>query len=127
MPLAFHHLLYNVVVMDSLDTAFFALSDPTRRAILARLALGEMTVMELAAPFEMSQPAISRHLRVLEDARLITRRIDGTKRPCRIEERGMAGIEQWLALLHDALARNYSRLDTVLAGMKSKPGKRGKR
>ena len=52
--------------MDSLDTAFFALSDPTRRAILARLALGEMTVMELAAPFEMSQPAISRHLRVLE-------------------------------------------------------------
>jgi DNA-binding transcriptional ArsR family regulator len=111
--------------MDRLNAAFFALSDPTRRAILARLALGEMTVMELAAPFDMSQPAISRHLKVLEDARLITRRIDGTKRPCRIEEDGMAGIEQWLALLHDAMARNYNRLDTVLAGMKSKPGKRG--
>lgn len=103
--------------MEGLDAAFFALSDPTRRAILARLAQGEATVMELAEPFDMSQPAISRHLKVLEDAGLITRRIEGTKRPCRLDESGMQAMEQWLAMMRDALARNYDRLDKVLAGM----------
>src|SRR5258708_22805724 len=78
--------LYNSIVMKgttlpSLDAAFSALSDPTRRAILARLALGETTVMKLAQPFEMTQPAISRHLKVLEGAGLIVRRVEGTKRP----------------------------------------------
>ena len=70
--------------MDSLDAAFFALSDPTRRAILARLAGGEVSVMELAEPFAMSQPAVSRHLKILEGAGLIARRVDGARRPCRL-------------------------------------------
>ena len=105
--------------MDNLDSAFFALSDPTRRAILARLATGDLTVMELAEPFEMSQPAISRHLKVLEDAKLISRRIEGTTRPCRLEAAGMQGVEQWLAMMRDALSRNYDRLDHVLASMQA--------
>ena len=105
--------------MDSLDSAFFALSDPTRRAILARLALGEATVMELAQPFEMTQPAISRHLKVLEQAGLIARRAEGTKRPCRLQPAGLQAIDQWLALLREALSRNYDRLDQVLADMPS--------
>ena len=105
--------------MDSLDSAFFALSDPTRRAILARLALGEATVMELAQPFEMTQPAISRHLKVLEQAGLIARRVEGTRRPCRLQPAGIQAIDQWLAMMREALSRNYDRLDQVLAGMPS--------
>src|SRR5271154_6666035 len=101
--------------MQSLDTTFAALSDPTRRAILSRLAAGEATVMELAQPFEMSQPAISRHLRVLQEAGLITRRVEGAKRPCRLAPGGIAGIDQWLGLLRNALETNYARLDKVLA------------
>jgi len=104
--------------MPNLDTAFSALADPTRRAILARLASGEATVMELAEPFEITQPAISRHLKVLEGAGLITRRIQGTRRPCRLAPDGVAEIDQWLAMLRDALAKNYDRLDEVLAAMK---------
>ena len=103
--------------MQSLDSTFFALSDPTRRAILARLASGEATVMELAEPFEMSQPAISRHLKVLEVAGLIGRRAEGTKRHCRLQKRGIEAMEQWLAMLHEAMSRNYNRLDGVLATM----------
>jgi DNA-binding transcriptional ArsR family regulator len=104
--------------MPNLDTAFSALADPTRRAILARLASGEATVMELAEPFEITQPAISRHLKVLEGAGLITRRVQGTRRPCRLAPDGVAEIDQWLAMLRDALAKNYDRLDEVLAAMK---------
>ena len=103
--------------MRNLDTAFSALADPTRRAILARLALGETTVMELAAPFAMSQPAISRHLRVLEGAGLIMRRVEGTKRPCRLAPQALSEIDQWLAMLRETLAANYDRLDAVLATM----------
>jgi DNA-binding transcriptional ArsR family regulator len=98
-----------------LDTTFSALSDPTRRAILSRLALGEATVMELAQPFAMSQPAISRHLRVLEDAGLIVRRVEGAKRPCRLAPGGIAEIDQWLDLIRKALEANYNRLEKVLA------------
>ena len=105
--------------MPNLDVAFFALSDPTRRALLARLALGEMTVMQLAEPFEMTQPAISRHLKVLEAAGLIVRRVQGSKRPCRLARQGVDSIERWLASLHKAMARSYDRLDDVLAAMKS--------
>lgn len=101
--------------MPNLDATFSALADPTRRAILARLALGEATVMELAAPFEMTQPGVSRHLKVLETAGLIVRRVEGTKRPCRLAPDGIAAIDQWLAMLRDALSRNYDRLDEVLA------------
>jgi DNA-binding transcriptional ArsR family regulator len=105
------------MAMSSLDSAFSALSDPTRRAILARLALGETTVMELARPFEMSQPAISRHLRVLENAGLIIRRVEGTKHPCRLAEGGLDQIDRWLEMLRTALSRNYDRLDKLLAEM----------
>lgn len=103
--------------MQNLDAAFAALADPTRRAILARLALGEATVMELAEPFEMTQPAVSRHLKVLDRAGLIVRRVEGAKRPCRLAPDGVAAIDQWLAMLRDALTRNYDRLDSVLAEM----------
>jgi len=105
--------------MQSLDATFSALSDPTRRAILARLALGEATVMQLVEPFEMTQPAISRHLKVLEGAGLIVRRVEGTKRPCRLAKAGVEAIDQWLAMLREALAKNYDRLDGVLADMKT--------
>src|ERR1044072_9163536 len=104
--------------MHRLDSAFAALADPTRRAILARLALGEATVMELAEPFEMTQPAISRHIKVLEGAGLILRRVEGTKRPCRLAPAAVSEIDQWLAMLRNALSANYDRLDDVLAAMK---------
>lgn len=103
--------------MHQLDATFSALSDPTRRAILGRLALGELTVMELARPFDMTQPAVSRHLRVLEGAGLIVRRVDGAKRPCRLAPAGIDAIDQWLAMLRAALEANYGRLDKVLAAM----------
>lgn len=109
--------------MRNLDAAFFALADPTRRALLARLARGEATVLELAEPFDMTQPAISRHLKVLEGAGLIVRRVEGTKRPCRLAPAAITEIDQWLGLLRDALAKNYDRLDDVLATMKPKPRK----
>ena len=101
--------------MKSLDTTFAALADPTRRAILARLAVGEATVMELAEPFEMTQPAISQHLKVLEGAGLIVRRIDGARRPRRLAPAGIEAMDQWLAMLRKALEKNYDRLDLVLA------------
>ena len=101
----------------NLDAAFSALADPTRRAILARLAKGEAAVMELAEPFEMTQPAVSQHLKVLEDAGLVTRRVDGTRRPRRLAKAGIEVMDQWLATLRNALEKNYDRLDEVLAGM----------
>lgn len=103
--------------MDGLDTKFSALADPTRRAILARLSLGEATVNELARPFEMSQPAISQHLKVLEDAGLILRRVEGTKRPRRLAKEGIEAMDQWLGMLRTALEKNFDRLDGVLAGI----------
>ena len=101
----------------NLDAAFSALADPTRRAILARLAKGEATVNELAEPFEMTQPAISQHLKVLEDAGLIARRVDGTRRPRRLAKSGIEAMDQWLAVLRKALEKNYDRLDNMLAAM----------
>src|SRR6202161_4987105 len=109
--------------MYDLDDAFAALADPTRRAILARLAKGEATVNELAEPFEMTQPAISQHLKVLENAGLVVRRVDGTKRPRRLAKGAVEAMDQWLALLRKALEKSYDRLDEVLASME-KP-KRG--
>jgi len=103
--------------MFSLDAAFSALGDPTRRAILARLAEGEATVTELAKPFEMTQPAVSQHLKVLEDAGLIVSRIEGAKRPRRLAKAGIEALDQWLAMLREALEKNYDRLDKVLAAM----------
>jgi DNA-binding transcriptional ArsR family regulator len=109
--------------MPNLDVTFSALADPTRRAILARLALGEATVMEIAEPFDMTQPAVSRHLKVLEGAGLIMRRIEGSKRPCRLAPAAIRDIDQWLDMLRVALAKNYDRLDDVLAGMNPKKRK----
>jgi DNA-binding transcriptional ArsR family regulator len=102
-----------------LDATFAALADPTRRAILARLALGEANVMEIAEPFAMSQPAISKHLKVLEGAGLITRRVDGTRRPCRLAPQATDEIWEWLSMLRDSLDQNYQRLDAVLMEMKT--------
>jgi DNA-binding transcriptional ArsR family regulator len=106
--------------MPTLDASFQALADPTRRAILARLALGEATVNELVEPFELTQPAISRHLKVLEGAGLIMRRVDGAKRPCRLAPNALSEIDRWLAMLREALTKNYDRLDQVLAEMQTK-------
>ncbi len=100
-----------------IDSALHALSDPTRRAILARLALGEATAGELAQPFAISQPAVSQHLKVLETAGLILRRIDGARRPCRLAPHGLDALEVWLAQLRSAMEANYTRLDAVLADM----------
>ncbi len=102
-----------------LDAAFAALADPTRRAILARLAKGEATVNELTEPFEMTQPAISQHLKVLEDAGLVIRRVEGTRRPRRLAKNGIDAMDQWLARLRKALEKNYDRLDNVLAAMEA--------
>jgi DNA-binding transcriptional ArsR family regulator len=103
----------------TLNTAFTALSDPTRRAILARLVIGEATVLELGKPFKISQPAISQHIKVLERAGLIVRRVDGTRRPCRLSKPGFDSIDQWLAVMRKAFEKNYDRLEQVLAEMKS--------
>jgi DNA-binding transcriptional ArsR family regulator len=111
--------------MDKLNAAFFAVADPTRRAILARLANGEATVNELAKPFDMSQPAISQHLKVLEDAGLIVRRVEGAKRPRRLVKERVEAMSQWIEMLQSALESNYNRLDKVLADMEE--DEKGKR
>jgi DNA-binding transcriptional ArsR family regulator len=98
-----------------LDVVFSAVAHATRRAILARLAHGEATVGELAEPFDMTQPAISQHLKVLEDAGLVVSRVDGTRRPRRLSKAGIEVMDQWLATLRRALEKNYDRLDYVLA------------
>jgi DNA-binding transcriptional ArsR family regulator len=109
-----------------LDAAFSALADPTRRAILARLARGEATVMELAKPFEMTQPAISQHLKVLEEAGLVAGRVDGSRRPRRLAKAGIDAMDQWLEMLRKAMENNYERLDEILATMQEQPIKKVK-
>jgi DNA-binding transcriptional ArsR family regulator len=100
--------------MNNLNLTFAAMADPTRRAILARLAVGETTVMDLAEPFAMSQPAISRHIKVLQAAGLIERRVEGATRPCRLVPHSLDEIDRWLAMLRQTLTANYERLDGVL-------------
>ncbi|MEV1057113.1 metalloregulator ArsR/SmtB family transcription factor [Micromonospora chalcea] len=100
---------------DVLDATFAALADPTRRAILARLAAGEATVTELAEPFAMSQPAVSKHLKVLERAGLVTRGRDAQRRPCRLDARPLREAVAWLANYRDYWEESYARLDEVLA------------
>src|ERR1700744_5322498 len=102
-----------------LDSTFIPLADPTRRAILARLASGEASVMELAAPFAMSQPAISKHLKVLERAGLISRGRDGQRRPCRIEAKPLAEADGWLEEYRRIWEANFQRLDNLLDELKS--------
>ena len=97
-----------------LDATFAALADPTRRAILARLATGEVSVGELAAPFAMSQPAISKHLKVLERAGLVTRGRDAQRRPVRAEPEPLAQATAWIERYREILETNYTRLDALL-------------
>jgi DNA-binding transcriptional ArsR family regulator len=120
MSLTITFSLYNTLPMNGLDVQFAALSDPTRRAILARLALGEATVNQLADPFKMSQPAISQHLKVLGDAGLIVSRVEGTRRPRRLASAGIEAMDKWLAMLRSTMEKNYDRLDEVLAGSQRK-------
>jgi DNA-binding transcriptional ArsR family regulator len=108
-----------------LDATFAALADPTRRAILARLATGEASVTELARPFKISQPAISKHLRVLQRAGLISRGRDAQRRPCRIEARPLAEANQWLERYRRIWEGNFQRLDALLDEMKTQDTKRG--
>ena len=125
---------YNYMVMQKikqLDATFAALADPTRRAILARLARGEASVNELAEPFDMSQPAISKHLRVLERAGLISRGRDAQRRPCRLEARPLEEAGAWIERYREFWEANFARLDSLLEEMKvshkTSPKKKRKR
>lgn len=102
-----------------LDATFAALADPTRRAILARLALGEASVAELGEPFAMSQPAISKHLKVLELAGLVSRGRDAQRRPCRLEAAPLAEANAWLERYRELWETRFDALDTLLAEMKA--------
>jgi len=115
-------MLWNYLVMETsyrLDATFAALADPTRRAILARLASGEASVIEIAKPFAMSQPAISRHLKVLERAGLISRSQDAQRRPRRLEAKPLAEASQWLEGYRRFWETSFQRLDGLLDEMKA--------
>ncbi|MBL6936316.1 MAG: winged helix-turn-helix transcriptional regulator [Alphaproteobacteria bacterium] len=107
--------------MDPLSTTFQALADPTRRAILAQLAHGERSVTELAAPFDMSLPGISKHLKVLEHAGLITRSREAQWRPCRIEPRALMTIDTWLDDYRRLWNARFDRLEEYLRELQAKP------
>ena len=121
----------NTTAPDRLDATFAALADPTRRAILARLASGEASVTELAEPFAMSQAAISKHLKVLERAGLISRGRDAQRRPRRLEARPLAEVNEWLEGYRRFWEASFQRLDVVLDDLKNReprgPSKRGTR
>jgi DNA-binding transcriptional ArsR family regulator len=110
-----------------LDVTFAALADPTRRAILARLASGEASVMELAEPFAMSQPAISKHLKVLERAGLISRGRDAQRRPCRLEAQPLAEANEWLENYRRFWEESFQSLDALLNEMKSAEKNHGRK
>jgi DNA-binding transcriptional ArsR family regulator len=110
-----------------LDATFMALADPTRRAILARLASGEATVSELNAPFDMSQPAISKHLKVLERAGLVSIGQDGSRRPRRLEAEPLRKAEAWIERHREIWEANYARLDALLTELQTAPTKPGRK
>ena len=110
---------------EHLDATFAALADPTRRAILARLARGEANVAELAKPFAMSQPAVSKHLKVLERAGLISRGREAQSRPCRLEARRLREVTEWLERYRRFWDESFDRLDALLAELKAKEKDRG--
>jgi DNA-binding transcriptional ArsR family regulator len=112
---------------DHLSSTFAALADPTRRAILARLASGECSVTELAEPFEMSMPAVSKHLRVLERAGLIVRRRDAQWRPCRIEARPLKEVAAWAERYRHIWEQRLDRLDGYLQELQAKEKKHGRK
>ena len=123
---------YSLAHSRRLDATFAALADPTRRAILSRLSSGEASVTDLARPFAMSQPAISKHLRVLERAGLISRSRDAQRRPCRIQAKPLAEADQWLENYRRIWEGNFQRLDQLLDELKSEskpqaaPGRKGR-
>ena len=110
--------------MKSLDTTFAALADPTRRAILARLAKGEASVMELAEPFEMSQPAISKHLKVLERAGLVVRGREAQRRPCRLVAKPLRDANAWIERYRELWEERFAALDDVLERLKRQEKKK---
>ena len=109
---------------ERLDLTFAALADPTRRAILARLATGQATVTELAEPFKVSQPAISKHLKVLERAGLISMDVDAQRRPRKLEPKRLEEAVDWIERYREIFEQNYQRLDALLAELQAKPSKR---
>ena len=109
---------------ERLDLTFGALADPTRRAILARLATGEATVMELAEPFEMSQPAISKHLKVLGRAGLISVDVVAQRRPRKLEPKRLEEAVDWIERYREIFEQNYQRLDALLEELQAKPYRR---
>jgi DNA-binding transcriptional ArsR family regulator len=112
---------------DRLSATFAALADPTRRAILARLARGEVSVMELAAPFDMSLPAVSKHLKVLENAGLIVRGREAQWRPCRIEAGPLKGASDWLEHYRRFWEQSFDRLEKYLPELQRKEKKHGRK
>lgn len=113
--------------MDQLSMTFAALADPTRRAILARLATGETSVTELAEPFNMSLPAISKHLKVLERAGLVARGREAQWRPCRLEAKPLEEANDWLERYREFWEASYQRLDALLDELKAQEKKRGRK
>lgn len=109
---------------EHLDLTFAALADPTRRAILARLATGEATVTELAEPFDMSQPAISKHLKVLERAGLISVDVDAQRRPRKLEPKRLEEAVGWIERYREIFEQNYRRLDALLDELQTRPPRR---
>lgn len=118
---------YYRMTSKRLDATFAALADPTRRAILARLASGEASVTELAAPFAMSQPAISKHLKVLERAGLVSRGRDAQRRPCRLQAKPLADATQWLETYRRFWETRFEHLDALLEVLKTNGKKRGRK
>ena len=115
------------IAPEHLDATFAALADPTRRAILARLALGEASVMELAEPFAMSQPAVSKHLKVLERAGLVSSGHDAQRRPRRLEAKPLAEATEWLESYRQFWEGSFGRLDTLLAELSGQGSRRGRK
>lgn len=113
--------------IDQLSATFAALADPTRRAILARLASGECSVSELAAPFDMSMPAVSKHLRVLERAGLIAQRREAQRRPCRIEAAPLKEVADWAERYRQIWEQRFDRLDEYLQELKAKEKSHGRK
>lgn len=118
---------YGIATLDPLDAVFAALADPTRRAILARLARGEANVAELARPFAMSQPAISKHLKVLQRAGLIARGRRAQTRPCRLRAKPMARALGWLEKYRKFWEQNFTRLDSLLEELQAAPTRKTKK
>ena len=115
------------MAIDQLSSTFAALADPTRRAIVARLAAGECSVTELAEPFEMSMPAVSKHLRVLEKAGLIARRREAQRRPCRLEPGPLKDVADWAERYRSIWEQRFDRLEAYLHELKAKEKKHARK